>query len=639
MDYFTKIKNLELVHKKGRKIKYIYDFRNKVIGGTVRLGYRRINLRGNLQANFPFKNNSVCRLVGKTPDYVGMITGSVVDRRKSNLSVLSKIIKDSKYDEIKRIYNDEMINYREVLSPGYNTGIEQIKNYTNESNILRDLDEMLEIVQMSNFKWFKIPELDEPDDKEMYTINFKPDASPGHYTKNIIAKKRSGSVRYTSQVADDIYELLKTTAVKNFYLWEILGREKDVKIIEGDDVSSRIVMNTEEPMVLLLSMFSQRLTKSIQNDDSNTILIGKDLKGNTSKLIKLAQNRRTWTIETDWRKFDSNIQKNDVILAGSILLSNINLFSKRMRRSMYLIISSIITKYVAINPGFVLRIDKGVPSGHPFTSLITSVINLIYWCLIGYKIYGRNYVQYMDVFVQGDDANVMMDDHPNLLKIDSIIRDLGIESEPLKGCFIYNKYVKSLDEEPILLKRRFNHEGIIWNRKSIIRKIIYQTSKTKTIEDDIAILRNYVLTAPFDELMNELLSEMIHVHVQKLNISEYDKKGIIDDIEKSILAKKEEFYILDKVKSGLNFERGVIDKPDSIDTFHKNKWVKLERGKYLFSLFSLFPGNMIQRNKSRLDKIVKSRDLIYLNEFIGTGVPPPVKYKIGSALYYRFGYP
>lgn len=617
---------------------YIYDFDNRVVDGTVRTGYRRIDLRKD-HTKFPYPNNSVCKLVGKTPDYIGMVHGGVVKRRQNNHRILKSVLCDVKYKVLKDIYVDETVNYREVLSPGFNTGISQLKNYTSEPKIVRNVDEMLKIVEMSKYKWFRIPEIDEPDDEAMYDVNFNRKASPGHYTKNLVARKRQGSVKYTTQAAEDLYDFMKTTALKNFYLWEILGREKDNKIIEGNKVNSRIIMNTEEPMVLLLSMFSQRLSKVIQNDEDNSILIGKDLVGNVSKRIKNSQSYMTWTLESDWKLFDSNIQSSDIILAGSILLSNFDLFSKRMRRSMYLIISSIVTKYVVINPGFVLRIDKGVPSGHPFTSLITSVINLVYWCLIGYEIYGSNYGNCMDIYVQGDDANIMFRDHPNLNRLDEIVAGLGIECEPLNGTLRYNGGFKTIHDEPVLLKRKFNSEGIVWNRKSIIRKLIYQTSTTKTVEDDIDILRNYIYTAPDDDLMNEMLVDMMKVHFCDLKMLEIDKNRLLDEVKKYVHKKRIRNSTPNSVKIGLEFETGVQTKPEAITHREELKLVRLEREKYLLSLFICLPSKLMSRHGAKLHNSVKKRDLLYLNEYLQNGLPPRSRFKTEQFQLYRFKVP
>lgn len=616
---FRQIKT-NLVPKVLRKISYIYDYKVRILDNNPKLLYRRIKLDSNL-SNFPIPLNGCSKIVGFTPDYVGMTEGRVAIRRTNNLKVLSKVIKFDKFSELYKLYVKELVGFREVLSMGYNTCVDNLKTFCTPPEIDREVSSMITILNYSKFKWFNMPMMYKPEREDIKNhVKFNWKSSPGHYCKRLIGAIRRDSIFYTTQVCEDLYTFLETKPLKNWNLWEILGREKDVKVVEGTDVASRLIMNTEEPMVLLLSLFAQPMSKMIQNDPSSRIFIGKNLTNANAIRVEKLRSEYMWSLETDWTTFDANISKNDMIIACAILMANFDLYSSFMRRAMYLITSSLVTKYVAINPGIVLRIDKGLPSGHPFTSLVTSVINLVYWSLIGFKIYGKNYACYMDLIVQGDDANVFFHDHPNLDKIDDFIAELGIKSDKVGHKFILNSQFDDIHDTPIFLKRKIKNGELVWNRSSVLRKIIYQTSKGCSVEDDIVLLKNYMITAPDDLLMNDLLTEMIRIHISENKEIDDDFDDFLLDVNaKSISNKTGREYMI-----GYRIERAVDDKV-VVSTFKKqNKFRMVERSKYIFSLFTSVPPDLLDFYNLEIQLAVSKRDLKYL-VFRLTGGEDPVK--------------
>lgn len=628
--------NYDIVPKIKRKISYFYDYKNVVRDGRIVFGYRRIDMNKDF-ASFPFQDNSVCKLVGFTPDYVGQVHGGIMRRSVTNFQTLKKVINKPEYAELKKIYDSELCSYREVISPGYNTGISQFKNYFIEPTAKQDIMETVRICSLGNWKWFRIPQLEKVDRSVFLDeVKFNPDASPGHYSRKLISQKRSGSIKYTSQAAQDLYDVLDELPLKNYYLWEILGKQKDNKIIEGDEVSSRVIMNTEEPMVVLLSAFSQRLSKVIKNDIDNRIFIGKSQTGEIAKRLEQNRLQYDWTVQSDWIKFDSNITKEDMIVATSILLSNIDQKDGKMRRIVYLIMSSLITKYIAISPGVVMRVDKGLPSGHPFTSLVTSVINLVYWCRIGYEVYGKNYVDNMDIVVQGDDANVFMQENVKICKLDEIISKLGIQSDELKGTLFYNKISTNIFDTPVFLKRRHSLGSLMWDRKGVIRRIIYQWSKSGGHADDIVILKNYMITAPDDDLMNKLLFDMIEIKNRELGLTSYEHENDLQKFEKQLETRSKSNRNSRSLTEIFSYYSGKISKYESLKDLQRVDVRRLERQKYLIALFTAIPPDQLWRYKKKLNESVDKRDLLYLVEHITGGVPPNVILEQKDVSYYRF---
>lgn len=119
------------------------------------------------------------------------------------------------------------------------------------------------------------------------------------------------------------------------------------------------------------------------------------------------------SLEADWKFFDSNVDGAYIKAACTLLLDGLP-HDKLHNNIRYLITSSILTKYVVLPPGVVVELNRAVPSGHPFTSLINCIVNTIYWCQIGKRLYGDDYADMMDVELYGDDALVMFKDNGRL---------------------------------------------------------------------------------------------------------------------------------------------------------------------------------------------------------------------------------
>jgi len=232
-------------------------------------------------------------------------------------------------------------------------------------------------------------------------------------------------------------------------------------------------------------------------------------KFDADKYLRLLRKERMYDykLEADWRNYDANIDERFIRIASTLLLQNLpdDDLHKNIR---YLITSSLITKYVAVPPGVVIEVNKGVPSGHPFTTLINCNVNLIYWSLIGYNIYGEEYYKYMDVEVYGDDAVVFFKYHSNLSKIDDIIHDLGLKSETLytklKLCNFDYKDEENID----FLKRRYDERGVRWNYKKLFDKLFYQ-SKKRNYNEQLELLISFYETAPDDEDMRWFMNDCV----------------------------------------------------------------------------------------------------------------------------------
>lgn len=468
--------------------------------------------------------NSTNRVVGYTPEYVGPTPSVVVSARNYICEFLSdnfQLIKSKVSSSCFKDLMSSSIESRVTYSAGFTSAYSHLKEYLkdNSTDVEWTHDNIIEIVELSRFKWFRSPVVEFYNSDEIFSlIRTNPDAYSGHYTSKIFGRYKRSSDVASRYISRSLWNIMKTSSLKNFCLWDILGREKDIKVDGKDeefnqlkDVGTRVVLTTENPMTTLLMWFAQKMSFVLMHSDwDKTYNIDREF--NNYKYNKLLDHEEhyDYILEADWSFFDSNIDTNFLEVACFILCNSMPKDELHKNIS-YLITSSVVSKYIVIPPGVVVELNRAQPSGHPFGTLVNCNVNLIYWCLIGYKIYGKNYSDNMRVEVYGDDTRAYFKSHKNLFRLDEIVESIGLKSDSL----IPN--LRSVNEncqwnyKIDYLKRRFDLNVIKWNHKKMFDRLIYQ-SKNRSLDEQIEQFISYFKSVPSDEdclILNKMFSSYI----------------------------------------------------------------------------------------------------------------------------------
>lgn len=469
--------------------------------------------------HYNIRKGGSTRIVGYMPDHVGFERTKLVINDNiflnyfiDNSSIIKKSCSDNFYSEFIKSAGQPRVVYDKGFEP---TSL-HISSFCDESglNAKYDFETIVNILSKSEFKWFNSPHVKFFGIEELWgTTRVKDSAFSGHYTSKIAGRTKEAANLVCRKAASHIFEQLKTEPVKNCYLWSLLSREKDNKLVnnagEASQIGTRTVMCTEHPMSLLLTMFAQRIQCALNTVEPDKINYHVTGKFDGDKYVRLKELERNFDfkVEADWRSYDSNIDSVFIKVACMILLQNLP--DDRLHRNIrYLITSSHVTKYIALPPGVVVEVNKGVPSGTPFTTLINCTINLIYWCLIGERIYGDDYINNMYVEVYGDDAIVYFKYSDKLSEIDNIIADLGLKSEPIYNNLKFCNYNYQQKEDVDFLKRRFTDSKLNWNHKKLFDKLFYQSHK-RNFKEQLELLLSFYETSPDDEDLKWLLKDVL----------------------------------------------------------------------------------------------------------------------------------
>jgi hypothetical protein len=519
-----------------RKIKSYPIFELIRVGGVFIKRFKRVTLR---QFKTHFNINITNRVVGWTPEYIGPTRSKVVNAKnyfreyiKDNYDKVIKELDESCVIDLNKTITDPRVTY----SAGYDTCGAHLKEYfkDNTTTDIYNHNEIIRILNYSNFEWFRAPICSYHNAKELFSaVRTNLNAYSGHYTSRLFGNEKGRSDFESRNIAHAIWNTLKEMPVKNMYLWDILGREKDNKVSYNDksikEVGTRVILTCENPITTLLMWFNQKMTYVLSNVDWNRTY---NLNGefDSKKYTKLNEESFNYDfkLEADWSYYDSNIDTQFLEIACAILTSGLP--NDRLHRNIsYLITSSVVTKYVCLPPGIVIELNRAQPSGHPFGTLVNCNVNLIYWCLIGYKIYGEDYVNQMRVEVYGDDTYAYFKNHANLINIDRYIAECGLKSDKVLQNFRSTREQDTFDTKIDYLKRRFDLTGIRWNHKKMFDKLLYP-SRNRTLNEQVLTAISYHDTVPTDENAFKLIKGFFkHVKANYYDKLAFDEKSLVNN--------------------------------------------------------------------------------------------------------------
>lgn len=501
-----------------------------------------------------FNINKTNRIVGWTPDYLGSIKSKHVKSFNYFSSILKEVFNDvkPKLSEtfIKDLYNSS-VTHRAVYSAGYDTVHDHLKEYFKDNTTDGEwsCENIIKILAYNNFSWFKVPKVSFGRVDELFAlVRINKNAFSGHYTSKFKGQKKGQSEIASRSAAARLFTIIKQKPVKNLYLWSILGREKDIKVdyeADNKEIGTRAVLCCENVPMILLMWFAQKFSFILNKEKDMPFNILGEYNGEKARGIVNQEDGFDWKLEADWSYYDSNIDTNFLKVAGAIMISGFPKDKSHKNIGFY-IIKSFITKYVIMPPGVVVELNRAQPSGHPFGTLVNCYVNIIYWSIIGFKIYGKDYGNNMKINVYGDDTYAYFKDHPNLIKIDRYVEECKLKSEPLVNNFRRVGALCDNDERIDFLKRRIGYDGITWNYKKMFDKLLYQ-SKNRGLDDQILLMFSYVETCPNDRdiillfdhifkyirnnkrLYDKISDESIKQRINEVSLLESDivKKGII----------------------------------------------------------------------------------------------------------------
>lgn len=272
--------------------------------------------------NGPLTTNKICKFITTTPNHIGVQRSQVVSRYNNIFWKFIRYFDEYIDPEINDVITELVNNGRDVIQGSFTSNFNCLKMMADDSRgLTKSSEDIIKILKLGGFSKIRLFKLGDVEPNYITNIvNFNKHSSPGFFTKLIVGRFRGATIGLTSKIAAHLLSILKQTPLKNWSLWEILGREKEVNCMkEGEEVQTRLVINTEEPAMLVNAIFAQLITKSISIDNNNNIFIGKKMTSYSMKGFIEKQQRRKYTLEADWSNFDVNVSEDVIKVTSSIL--------------------------------------------------------------------------------------------------------------------------------------------------------------------------------------------------------------------------------------------------------------------------------------------------------------------------------
>nr|QOW97238.1 RNA-dependent RNA polymerase [Amalga-like lacheneauvirus] len=346
-------------------------------------------------------------------------------------------------------------------------------------------------------------------------VEVNPDSFPGIMTEHYFGSSRFQTLPNTLVAAMELHDAVMQKPTKYCGLWKVLGREKDLKLTpEGVMKGTRPVLAPEEILTLIAGLYGQIITIGLRKIKDNPFFIGKSFENRSVESFFEGKAEFDFIINTDFVGFDTTVDRESMLCACAILRS---LFpsSREYDRMWFFLATSLINKQVVFPPGIIYEINNGLPSGHPLTSLVGTLVNYIQWNRALTRAYGEKAVSSTRYLWKsqycGDDARHL------LVRVDKILDKINKIFKEEQPCIIEDVHdsISPLPSSLIgynskFLKRCSTYDGLVyWDHKSIIKKLMFPSRNFKSYFEIQDWIYNWIETAPFDYEMNKFLTDYL----------------------------------------------------------------------------------------------------------------------------------
>jgi hypothetical protein len=279
---------------------------------------------------------------------------------------------------------------------------------------------------------FHLPSLPMPDRESIGSLPVNPKANPGIISSMMFGNTKKKAYVMGTKMTYWIYDMLSHKLFPDSSLWTIGGRERfATKTYTGESVRSRAVWMPEFCSTQLGQLYSRPISDGIQKLEkqrTTSLLLGFTFYWGGWERYKQRFSRTLNVLCADWKRHDQTVSEETIVAAFSLLRSCYP-DSKVIDNHFLFIMSGFIHKNVAIPGGFIYKISKGIPSGSPFTSIVTTLCNFIEWSLIFKRIGVSDY----DMGVYGDDLICSLGNHVKLPSDlpDIVLDELGMNIDPV----------------------------------------------------------------------------------------------------------------------------------------------------------------------------------------------------------------
>jgi hypothetical protein len=365
---------------------------------------------------------------------------------------------------------------------------------------------------------FSLPYVGDYNPKFIRSLDVKPKAFPGISTSRKIAKYRRDSSPRTKEYAYKYVQRIMRfeTQILDTSLIQVGGREKRIKFDadeKGKKVKTRVTCMGEDVPTLISSSVVNPITNCLPEIKDNFSQLAKVYgQGNMQRFVN-SMKPNSWkelVCDLDYSGHDNNTSENQIVVAFAFLRLCFK-DSKEIDRLFYYCMSSMIYKRIVLpESNLIYQINKGISTGHGFTSLITTM------CAYGTLATAVNEItntpefkDAKDVLMDssrianaGDDVNIKLDVDIINPVYEKVINESGHTIDNMNQNGYHNS--NNVCSRVTFLKKQF--QQFSWNPRELFTNLVHPTVAERNFGHRADNLKVLMYQSPLNtELNNKII--------------------------------------------------------------------------------------------------------------------------------------
>ncbi len=479
----------------------------------------------------PIPTTPYCRLVGKYKGSVPSYSGKVV-MPSSNLANFAR--KKTSFDSHEQ-------GHTIITFPGdFKYNCSNLVTMGSPKVNKLSYERMLNSIKLRGKVDLHLPVMEAFSSDAVKHVRINPKAFSGLQTSKMFGRQMRQSVKFTKLLTVKLWNsCIKDKLRPDVSLWAIGGREKQINFSRGEfrPMRTRMIMQCEDSVKLLGNAVLQPFTKRLSGLQSGAIMIGRSMEDlKFHEFVKSFKCSDNWgLIDADWSQFDNHVYESLIVTAFGLMRSCYPASDEIDRYFLYQCGSMVFKNVVLPESKLIYRVSNGLPSGHPYTSVIGSIINWIVWSVGVCEVLSdkKSLISDTRLAVLGDDT-LLKFPYGRTERLEYVMQNMGMKIDPF-----VNRHGPMWSLRPgyskTFLKKIYQYGMISWDLQSIINNLSFPP-KNMSLDGEIQRVRMMMYTAPFDSDSTHLLTRCFY-HLVNLRYESKHGPPVLRDITHNNLVK------------------------------------------------------------------------------------------------------
>lgn len=187
---------------------------------------------------------------------------------------------------------------------------------------------------------------------------------------------RGESASFSSKIVIKLLTKIKEQKYPSKDIWKFTVKPKANRLTMAlKELKARPIALCDDVLVRIAGYIAQDITDKLSFCPRSEIFLGRSLDGADFVFIEelLVAPGRKYACP-DFSQYD-NYNYEELMVSACGILEQLYIKKLSCLNYFFYIASSVVDKHIIVEPGVLYKIMKGLPSGHPFTSLINTLCN------------------------------------------------------------------------------------------------------------------------------------------------------------------------------------------------------------------------------------------------------------------------